>query len=429
MGKMIFVIVLILITAGIVLYREAIIGGYAQKPIEEKLTKMFGAEVTLEGLLIDPISGKVTLQYFGIENPQGFSEGSLLEIQGLQGVLNLFALINRKVLIRNVDVVSPEFLFEKIADRETKKSNLATLLENRKKSRKSRKGKSVEGAPTRKNPWIIQLKTIRIQDGVFVFNDTTDEIKGKHMFQKLDAVLKDFNIPAKSNELENSLEIKGAYGEGYPVNFDLRGNANFFSKPLGLDVQLDSEEANLLDFPRLVSAIPFKVVEGNLKISSAAKIKDEQLDVQNTLLFRKLKVGVKREGISSLIVGTTAMAAVKFIESQETIELNIPITGDLNNPKFNLTVVASKAVKDAFLGFIKKGLDVKEVGAKLMEKSTAIVEAGKVKVMEGGPQAVKVATKDIKEIAGRASMKLSNAFKRAAEEFEAKKNLLTSNET
>lgn len=115
---------------------------------------------------------------------------------------------------------------------------------------------------------------------------------------------------------------------------------------VNMEVQVDQLDLNHLDpYGRWYAAHPF--VDGLLDLVSVTSIMDGKIDSQNSLRIAKLEIGKKvKEHDPETIVLPLRLAAGLLKDKNGLVDLDIPVTGDLNDPKFRPWPIVWNILKD-----------------------------------------------------------------------------------
>lgn len=162
----------------------------------------------------------------------------------------------------------------------------------------------------------------------------------------------------------------------------LSGKGTFSPEPDALFVDLAGKLAHLgtthySDYS--ARHIGYRIDQGQLNIDFAIKVDNNQLDSQLELLLKKFelaKLQQHEKSVTNAELGVPLPLALNLLrDSDDNIELSIPIKGDLNKPDFSLssviTLVTFKALKTAVL-YNYSPLSVLSLAGGLLDLATAL---------------------------------------------------------
>jgi hypothetical protein len=146
------------------------------------------------------------------------------------------------------------------------------------------------------------------------------------------------------------VEIDGTVDGYSPVS--LAGTANPFADPLGLDLALSFSGVDMaLLSPYSGTYAGYKIDSGLLNLDLAYKLDNNQLAGENRVRLDQLKLGEKIES-EKAIDAPLELAISILTDSEGVIDMEIPVSGDVEDPNFELGSVISQA----FIGIITKAV-------------------------------------------------------------------------
>jgi len=177
----------------------------------------------------------------------------------------------------------------------------------------------------------------------------------------------DFSLPlpftAKIAELEGSMTtISTASNEPSTVEFEGKVDEYGFVRVTGfitpLDVQLNTDMSvtfQNVNMPKFTAyTIPFagrEIASGTLDLALGYRVTEGQLVGENNIVLRDLELGEKVEhaGAMSLPLGL-AVALLKGPEGN--IDIDLPVSGDVNDPDFNYGGIVFKALANLIIKIV-----------------------------------------------------------------------------
>lgn len=155
-------------------------------------------------------------------------------------------------------------------------------------------------------------------------------------------------------EQHSPISLKGRIGKHSRI--DVAGTMQPFAPEAGVDLVLQLEGIALTQLsPYMVDAMGYVLESGHLDANSTLKLDKGQLDASNTLTIRELELSpaenesqAEFDGILSLPLNS---ALNMLRDKHNTIVLELPVSGDMEQPDFDVSDVINTAVGKA----IKQG--------------------------------------------------------------------------
>ncbi|MDG1851866.1 MAG: DUF748 domain-containing protein, partial [Gammaproteobacteria bacterium] len=143
---------------------------------------------------------------------------------------------------------------------------------------------------------------------------------------------------------------------------NVSGDIAAFADPMSVNLMAN---VSALELPRFSSYIPgYNIDRGRLSVDSTVAISGETLDIQNTVLLEAIQLAGKAADDGSILVQGMAMpldVALDLLrDSDDRIELDLPVTGSLSDPKFDSTdiirTVMQNALQNAAMSYVTNAL-------------------------------------------------------------------------
>ena len=136
------------------------------------------------------------------------------------------------------------------------------------------------------------------------------------------------------------------------AKFELKGKVRPFSKKLNAKMNAKLSALELVPLSSYTGKFAgLNIKRGTLDFDANIKIKNNILDVKNTLYFRRLNVESDKTEISDNIFKDMPMPLDVTLnvlrDKNNVIKLDIPVKGDINNPDFSLQTIYNKAMVKA----------------------------------------------------------------------------------
>ena len=139
-----------------------------------------------------------------------------------------------------------------------------------------------------------------------------------------------------------NVDIKGRYDPSAPV--EIKGTINPLSGNLFLDIAASCRDVELVPFtPYAQKYAGYGINKGKLSLQVKYLIEDRKLTADNTLLLDQLTFGDKVESPDATKL--PVLFAVSLLKnSKGEIDLNLPISGSLDDPQFSVFGIVLKII-------------------------------------------------------------------------------------
>lgn len=192
---------------------------------------------------------------------------------------------------------------------------------------------------------IIKVGPIVLTGGKVQFSDYFIQPNYSADLSELAGRLSAFSSQAPAGQVEPQmadLEIKGkAQGT---AKLDISGKVNPLAKPLALDVRAQMNDLELSPLsPYSIKYAGYGIERGKLYMDVNYKVQpDGQLTASNKLVLRQLTFGDKVEGAPASLPVKLAVALLS--DRNGVIDLDVPLSGSLNDPQFRLAPIIFKVI-------------------------------------------------------------------------------------
>ena len=155
-------------------------------------------------------------------------------------------------------------------------------------------------------------------------------------------------------EQHSPISLKGRIGKHSRI--DVTGTMQPFAPEPGVDLELQLEGIALTQLsPYMVDSMGYALESGHLDADSTLKLDKGQLDASNTLTIRELELSPagneSQESFDATLPVPLNSALNMLRDKHNTIVLELPVSGDMENPDFDMSDVINTAVGKA----IKQG--------------------------------------------------------------------------
>ena len=233
--------------------------------------------------------------------------------------------------------------YAKIIINENKTTNLDNLV---KSSSSPTSDSSDKPASTVKKP-DVKIGPMKLTQGSADFADLSLPLKFATKIHGLEGAVSRFNL----NSTEPStMSLKG-YVDKYGYA-NIQGTLSPFAIKKHADIGVTFKNIDLTNMtPYSGKFVGYAIKEGKLSLDLNYKIRDAGLQGDNKINLDSLTLGNKIESPDALNLPLDlALALLK--DSNGQIDLDLPVAGDLNNPKFSYGAVVVKAITNLITGII-----------------------------------------------------------------------------
>ncbi|WWW12882.1 DUF748 domain-containing protein [Arcobacter cryaerophilus gv. pseudocryaerophilus] len=221
--------------------------------------------------------------------------------------------------------------------------NIQAKGEIEKNSIKEEVNKKVENKKTTK----LNLGPINIKNMTLDFEDKNLPIPFKTTISKLTGAVS--AVKNRANSTSN-LEIKGVVDD-YGVA-KITGIVNPNDIKILTDINMKFQNISMKNFtPYTAKFVGRTIKDGKLELDLNYNISESNLKAKNSIIIKKLELGEKIE--SKDAVSLPLDLAITLLEdSSNTIDLNLPVSGNVDDPEFSIAAIAWKA----FVNLITKAI-------------------------------------------------------------------------
>ncbi|HEY3850064.1 MAG TPA: DUF748 domain-containing protein [Steroidobacteraceae bacterium] len=193
----------------------------------------------------------------------------------------------------------------------------------------------------------MAIKKVLIKDGLANFTDLSVSPHFSAAIQKLQGSVLGLSSKPGSRA---TVDLEGAVDAFSPVS--VKGQVNLLSAALYTDLALDFRNMELSIFnPYSGKFAGYNITKGKLTTELHYKVDGRKLDAQHHIVIDQLEFGDKTD--SKDAVSLPIKLAVALLKDRNgVIDLNLPVTGSLDDPKFRLAPIIWKV----FVNILKKAV-------------------------------------------------------------------------
>ena len=277
--------------------------------------------------------------------------------------------INLKLMPNQLDIeaVTLNQLNSNIAIAENGEMNVATLV-------KADDAPPTEETKETSEPFPISVGEVILKNNLVSFTDSTVSPRFNSQLSKLKGTIKGLS---SENIARADVDISGRVDDY--ASLLVTGKINPLSEDLYTDIKLDFSDYNMVSLtPYTGKFIGNAVDKGKLSVDLKYLVSESDLKGKNKVLLDQFTLGkkIKSKDAVNLPVGL-AIALVK--DSKGKIDIDVPVKGNLDDPKFKLSGVIFTALGNVITNIAKspfKALSKLAGGGENMDH---------VKFLAGGP--------------------------------------------
>lgn len=193
----------------------------------------------------------------------------------------------------------------------------------------------------------LAIKKVLIKDGLANFTDLSVSPHFTAAIQKLGGSVLGLSSKPGSRA---TVDLEGAVDAFSPVS--IKGQVNLLSAALYTDLALDFRNMELSIFnPYSGKFAGYNITKGKLTTELHYKVDGRKLDAQHHIVIDQLEFGDKTD--SKDAVSLPIKLAVALLKDRNgVIDLNLPVTGSLDDPKFRLGPIIWKV----FVNILEKAV-------------------------------------------------------------------------
>ncbi|MCA1937089.1 MAG: DUF748 domain-containing protein [Dechloromonas sp.] len=290
-----------------------------------------------KGRLLAGYKGSATLGNLLLVDPENkadFLKWKSLHLGGID-----FRLDPMRIDIREIALSD---FYSRLILNEAGRLNLADIV--RQPAAPAAAAETTTVAPTEKAPLPLSIARVTLNNGMVNFSDrfvrpnyTVDIGKLGGRVTGLSSV--DGTVA--------ELELRGSYGRAAPVSISAKLNP--LAAKSFLDLKAEVKDVDLTGFsPYSGKYAGYLIDKGKLSLNLAYKLENQQLTASNGLFLDQLTLGerVDSPDATSLPVN---LAIALLRNNRGEIDINLPISGSLDDPQFSLGGVIVKVIVNLFV--------------------------------------------------------------------------------
>jgi uncharacterized protein involved in outer membrane biogenesis len=196
-------------------------------------------------------------------------------------------------------------------------------------------------APSESKPLRIALGEISLKDGSANFADQSLKPSFATAIQQLEGHIGRIN---SGQPKPASVSIKGKVDRYAPVS--IVGNVNPFDPLASLDLAVSFKQVELTTLtPYSGKFAGYRILKGRLNLDLQYQIQQGQLKAENKLVLEQLELGEQVDSPDAVDL-PVRLAIALLKDSDGKIEIELPVSGDLNNPEFSVMPIVWQTLRN-----------------------------------------------------------------------------------
>lgn len=188
-------------------------------------------------------------------------------------------------------------------------------------------------------PFPVRIRRVRFQNAKLDFTDLSLRPQFSAKIYELNGVI---NGLSSNREARSQIELDGRVDEFGLAR--IRGDINPFAPRNNTDVNMVFKNVDMVAVsPYTMKFAGYKIAEGKISLDLQYKVRDSQLEGSNQIVIDKLTLGERVDSPDALKLPLQLAIAI-LKDSEGRINLGLPISGNLSDPKFSYGAIIWKAI-------------------------------------------------------------------------------------
>lgn len=185
----------------------------------------------------------------------------------------------------------------------------------------------------------IEIDKIRLTDSSLIFNDQFTKPNFRASLNNLAGTLGPLKPGAPG-----AIDITGTVDRSAPLS--VQGRVDPFGKELFLDIKAIARGIEMPPMsPYSIKYLAYPIEKGKLSLNLSYLVQNGQLKADNQIFLDQLTLGERVESPDAISAPVTlAIALLK--NSRGEIDINLPISGSINDPEFKIGSIVFKALRN-----------------------------------------------------------------------------------
>lgn len=281
------------------------------------------------------MSGLIQLENFLLKDE---SQSPLISIQQLDIQLDHTVPMESNINISEIKILQPELHFTLVND---SINNFTTLLKESEPS-------STDSIEVSEDTLDLHIQQLIVKKGKLNIRDISTKEEFSYAFFDMDATLKDIT-PGDTT----SIVLDAKAPEGGKFSLVWEGDAFY------LDHQAFTIKTNIADLPSFtpytLSLFDVPIDNGHFSYTSTNHIRQGKLEGYHTIQASEIEVG-KKSGLKALYSIPLKLGLYLMEDKNGDIKIEVPVTGDLNDPDYSYGKVIVKTLVNFMVKIIASPL-------------------------------------------------------------------------
>ncbi len=247
-----------------------------------------------------------------------------------------------------IGTIALDSSYANVAIDENRKVNLAELMKEQPAKATVATNTTESKSDKDATPFRLEISKFSLDNGQLQFADRTFKPGFSAAIKGLQGQLLSFDTYSSKPA---NIKLDGELDNYTPVNITASLIPSHPFTDTHVDMSFTDIELTTLT-PYSTHFAGYPVRKGQMNLALNYDIKNEQLIAQNSILLKHLQLGKQEPGKHALGNIPINFAIALLTDSQGNINLDIPVTGDLNNPQFQLGPVIGEAVERILMNVV-----------------------------------------------------------------------------
>ncbi len=354
--RFLFIVLIVLIVLGMAHAR--LLGMVAEPFLEKVMTRVFDMPVHIKGMCISPFLSRVSVEKLEILNPPGFKRRDHFTCKGIEFELDLRVLKNKFIRIRKAHFKEVVFAIESYMTSQGSRTNVKHWYHNM--------GLDIDGPPippramphpdnVGEDSWRVRIDRLELEKGTLIFDDRREPEEYRWIFEHIKGYWTGFDFLSDyvSPTFTETIDVEATFGVNPPALFKGGGKCQFADGD-NFDVNAQITGGSIAEYDFLLSGILGEVQGGTFDLKSHMLCVEGDLKSEHLLTLKSMTFEAPTATQKLLKYPFGAMQLL--LEDQKTVELNIRVDGQIDDPKFRVFSAFSKAFQKALLSKAKAGI-------------------------------------------------------------------------
>ncbi|MGG7049220.1 MULTISPECIES: DUF748 domain-containing protein [unclassified Campylobacter] len=278
------------------------------------------------------VNGKFELKNFILNDANGTKAAGVNDLKIKKILLN-----EKGVDIADVTINEP---FAKVHIFKDKSINLSQLSKQNGSNKSEQKNEQKTNKKS-KDEFQTSIKNISLNNANIDFSDDSLVLPFVFDIRNLSA-----QIDKVSSGDVTNISMQGTVGSGGSASIQSR--IDVFEPKKFSDIKLKFKDVELSEItPYSATFVGRKIDSGLISLSLAYLIKDGKMDGKNNVVIDTIKLGESVESADAIILPLQLAISI-LQDSRNIIDLNLPVSGDLDNPEFSYGGIVWQAIVQLF---------------------------------------------------------------------------------